>query len=215
MAINRLQLYNIGLAFIGESGLSTLSDSVEARRLLDEVWNRGNGAIRYCLEKANWAFARRTIKLDTDADLTPQFGYTNVFTEPTDWIRLDAISGNEKFNPPLLDYEREAGLIHADITPIYLRFISDDSDYGGNFDKWPESFSQYVGSYLGSEIAPRLKNAVDREALKKDLEKILNDAKGKDAVQEPTRWTPLGSWSSARMGRYSRRDRGSRSTLIG
>jgi hypothetical protein len=34
-------------------------------------------------------------------------------------------------------------------------------------------------------------------------------------MEEPTRFAPSGSWVNARQGGNSRRDRGSRTTLIG
>ena len=216
MAITRLQLYNMALAFIGAGErIASLSEDIEARHRLDEVWNRGNGAIRYCLEQASWDFAMRTVKLDADADVTPQFGYDNAFLEPSDWVRLDAISANEDLRPPLVDYERERGYIFAFVDPLYLRFVSDDSDYGGDLSLWPESFSRYVGGYLGFEIAPSIVNDIDLEKLYKLLMDRKRDAEGKNAVQGPTRYPPLGQWANARLGSSRRGDRGSRTRLYG
>jgi hypothetical protein len=213
MAANKLSLYNSALAAIGERSLAS-GEANDASRALDEAYNRGNGAIRYCLESGLWNFAVRTVQLDNDAAVTPGFGLTNAFTKPDDFVRLVQISLDEYFYTPLNDYEDERGYWYADSTPIYVRYISDDDAYGADLSLWPETFTMWVGMYLATQIAPRLKADIDMERLEKRAKRALMDAKSKDAMNEPARFAPPGSWVNARMrGTATRRDRGSRSTL--
>lgn len=215
MATSQIQLYNIGLLFIGERRLESLAETREPRRMLDEVWTRGNGATRYFLEQGYWNFAMRAIKIDSSPSISPDFGYSFAFEKPDDFIRLNMISGDDRFNWPLPDYEIEAGIIYCDVDPLFIRYVSDDEDWGADFSLWPETFTLWAGSWLGYQIVPTLKNEVDREALKKELRKLLVDARSKDAQQEPPRFPPLSSWAQARYGRHYRRDRGLRNKLIG
>ncbi|HET99682.1 MAG TPA: hypothetical protein ENH89_04810, partial [Aurantimonas coralicida] len=64
MATDQLALYNIALAAVGERSIASLTEGREPRRLLDEIWNRGAGAIEYFLEQGYWNFAIRTVQID-------------------------------------------------------------------------------------------------------------------------------------------------------
>jgi len=215
MATSQLQLYNIGLLAVGERALSNLSEAREPRRKLDEVWSRGNGATRFFLEQGFWNFAMRAAKLDSSTSVTPSFGFSFAFQKPDDFVKLNMISADERFNGPLTDYELEGDYIYCDVDPLYLRYVSDDADWGLDYSKWPETFTLWAGTWLGLQIAPTLLNDLDLKELKKDAKDLLADARSKDAMQEPTRFQPLSSWVQARHGRSSRGDRGLRNKLIG
>ena len=216
MATSRLALYNVALGIVGERSLTSLTEDSEARRMLDEVWSAGNGAVRYCLEQGLWTFAMRAVEIDKEASITPSFGFTNAFAKPTDFVRLDMISADERFAIPLEAYEMEGNYFYADVDPVYLRIVSDDDDWGGDFAKWPETFTQWFGSWMAEKISMRLLSGERREEVRKIAHKALVDARSKDAQRSPTRFLPHGSWARARMGNSGgKRDRGSRSSLTG
>ena len=215
MATTRLSLYNLALEAAGERPIDSLDEDREPRRLLDAVWTAGNGLVRYCLEQGLWNHAMRAVRLDASATVTPSFGWSYAFDKPTDFVRLNQISADETFSLPLNRYEVERNYFVADTDPIYMRYVSDDGDWGNDLSQWPETFTMWVGHYMACRIGPRLKNDLDMERLEKRTKRLLIDARSKDAQQEPVRFPPMGSWSSARMGGSGRRDRGSRTTLIG
>jgi hypothetical protein len=218
MAINRLGLYNVALGALGERPLSSLTEEGEPRLLLDDVWSRNNGVIQYALEQGHWNFAMRSQAIDADTSVTPSFGFEYAFVIPSDRMKLNMISGDEYFNLPLVDYEEEAGYWFADVDPLYVRFVSNDtSGYGGDLSMWPETFARWVGHYMACEIAMRI---VGDEKKLRDLEvrtkRLLLEARSHDAAQEPTRFAPYGTWVHARRGRFSKSlERGKRNTLIG
>jgi len=216
VAQNKLSVYNIALLAIGEATLTSLTEATEARRVLDEVYNRGDGAIKYCLEQGLWNFAMRAVAVSSSTSVTPDFGFQFAFDLPSDFVRLDMISGGESFGAPLTQYEFEGSYIYANVTTLYMRYVSDDASWGADLAKWPETFADCVGFYLASRIAPRLKNDVDTRELKAEMRAVFAHARSKDTSQEPTRFEPPGSWSTARRGGVSsRRDRGTRSSLLG
>lgn len=215
MAATRLSLYGVATRFIGERPPASLTENSEARAALDEVWTAGSGAVRYLLECGLWNFAMRAVEIDAATDVTPSFGWQEAFAIPTDYVRLSQISADETFTTPLNDYEIEGSYIYADVDPLYMRYVSDDEAFGSDLGKWPESFALYAGYWLGFQIAPRIKSDLDLERLEKRLNRAMRDAKAKDAVNERTRFAPLGAWASARLGGGGRRDRGKRNTLIG
>ena len=218
MATDRLSLYKIALIACGERTIASLSEPRESRRLLDEVWNRGSGVVKYVLEQGLWNFAIRTSKLDSSSSISTDFGYTFTFEMPSDYVRLVELSSGEYFTQPMTRYEIEQASLYADVDPIYMRYISNDASYGSDLSLWPETVSLWTGYWMGTQIAPALKNDLDMDKLERRERRYLHDARSKDAQQDPTRWPPLSSWASARLNRLGhggRRDRGSRGSLIG
>lgn len=211
----RLGLYNAALLEIGERGLSSLTEDREPRRVLDTVWN--DSAIRYCLSKGQWKFATRSVRLEPSTSIAPGFGYQNAYPLPSDFVRTTAVFADEYGNVPLTAYRQEARHIFADIYPIYVSYVSDDDTYGGDLASWPEEFARFVTVYLASRIVWRItQNQSKTDDLRKLMRFLEREAKSSDAMEDPTKFPPLGSFERARLGRTSgRRDRGSRSTLTG
>lgn len=209
----RLRLYNEALMICGERALATPTEEREPRRLLDHVWD--NDGVKSCLESGQWKFAMRTIRLDYDPSVSTDFGYRRAFLKPSDWCLTSALCSDEYFSAPLLQYVDEAGYWYADLDTIFVRYISNAAEYGGDLSTWSAKFSEYVGSYFASKIILKLTSDENKRTSVIDWSKRkLHEAKSKDAMAEPTKFPAPGSWVSARGGR-SRRDRGSRNSLIG
>ena len=224
MAFDRLALYNAALLLAGERFLATLAEDREPRRLLDAVWNT-NG-VNYCLEQAQWWFAMRTVMIDEDPAITPTFGYRKAFTKPTDYISTSAVCSDEYFQVPLTRYAFEPGEWYADITPIYVKYVSNDAAYGGDIANWPATFCDYVAAYFASRIISKL--AGDKSSQLAALfgppgnprsgilHMTLHAAKNKAAMTQPTQFPAQGNWSRARQGRRGgSRDGGNHGNLIG
>ena len=219
----RLDLYNKALLICGERFLSSLVENREPRHLLDHVWNTGGN--NYCLEMAQWWFAMRAVQIDYDPAISPAFGLQKAFTKPTDWIKTSAVCSDEYFKVPITGYAFEANDWYCDITPIYVKYVSNDVAYGGDLSKWPETFSDYAAAYYASKIISKLggdradqraslfgpPGAPDRGLLHQNLHKAKNAA----AVTQPTQFPAEGSWTAARRGGRGRFDRGNRGSLIG
>jgi hypothetical protein len=213
VTITRLQLYNQALRTCGERALASLTEEREPRRLLDAVW--AEGGVDNCLEQGQWNFAMRAVQIDYDTNVSPAFGLAYGFTKPSDWIRTAGVCSDERFATPLIQYKDEAGFWYADITPIYVRYVSNDSGFGGDMSKWPGTFDQFVAAFFASEIIFKLTADKERVALvERALKLRKRDALNKDAMNDPTTFPARGSWSSARGGGY-RRDGGNRGSLIG
>lgn len=215
MATTRLSIYNDALLLLGERALSSLTEEREPRRLLDQVWN--NEGVDHCLEKGQWFFAMRAIKIDYDPGVDPGFGYRRAFYKPTDWVLTSALCTDEWFNVPLTQYNDEADYWYADDDVLYVRYVSNDSQYGNNLARWPTSFKEFVAAHFASRIAAKIATpdiARDMLGLRKML---LNEAKNNAAMAEPTSFPAQGSWSRARtrFGTRRNRDGGSNSNLIG
>lgn len=224
MSTTRLDLYNKALLLCGERFLSGLTESNEPRRLLDHVWS--TGWIDACLEKGQWYFAMRTARIEVDADFTtPDFGYQNAFSKPSDWISTSAVCSDEYFRVPLNQYADEMNYWFADIDPLYVKIVSNDETYGGDLSLWPASFVEHAAAHGAAKIIGKL--AGDKSEQKRELfgppgrsrdglfERSLNEAKNAAALTQPTQIPAQGSWSRARAGRRGWRDGGSRGNLTG
>lgn len=211
MAANQLQIYNDALVLCKERPLAALTDNVESRRLLDQVWsNDGNLA---CLEEGQWAFAARTAMIDADPNIQPIFGYRQAFDKPKDWVRTLGIANDEYFRAPLLQYVDEAGYWYCDLQTIYARYVSNDPGYGLNLGLWPRSFTEFVVAHYASKIVPTLtqdKTLIDTicEPRVGVRAKRLEEAKSKAALANPTSFNAPGNWSLARRRGGTRQDGG-------
>lgn len=204
---DRLKLYNRALMLLGEPALASLSENRAPRRFLDTAWN--GGAVNYCLEAGQWKFGMRSVMLDYSPSVEPGFpGLQYAFDIPTDHVRLGGVFRDEQMQQPLLDYREEGGYWWANLETIYIRYVSNDEAFGMDMSLWSERFCRFVEAHLASEVAMALtQNQTKFEAmLALRDKKYLPDALSKDAMQDPTKFPPLGSWTRARMssGRWNK-----------
>lgn len=200
----RLSLYNGALRHLGERRLSSLTESREPRRVLDNIWD--NAFVNRVLQQGQWKHARRTLKIDYSTTITPSFGYRYAFAKPADCVRLMELCSDEFMQVPLLRYRDSPSYWLADLTEIYVGFVSDEDSFGGDLSKWPPNFTAYAELEMAVLACPRLENsASDLATLKADRSKMLNDALSTDAQTEPTRFPPIGNWAASRLSRSSSR----------
>jgi hypothetical protein len=214
----RLELYNAALLICGESFIASLSEDREPRHLLDHVWD--NDGVKQCLEGGQWKFAMRAVRLDYDPAISPDFGYRRAFEKPTDWCATSAVCSDEYFNVPLTQYIEETGYWFSDLDEIFIRYVSNDASFGGDLSLWPAKFADYVAHFFAGKIILKLTSDKERrEAILHPrqglLVQSLKKAKSLDAMSGPTVFPAQGGWSLARKAGAGRRDRGSRSNLIG
>ena len=211
---DQLSLYNNALLEVGERALSSLSDNTETRRLLDRAWT---DAVDMCLSAGLWRFATRTAQQAPSTSVEPDFGYRLAYEHPGDMVRTKGMFVDEYCLVPLLAYRSERNYWFTDAEPIYVSYVSNDNAYGGDMGSWPVEFARYVEAYLASRIITRLTQDREQWNLVYQLTKRrLTEAASSDAMEGPTQFLPPGTWVEARYGRSTgRRDRGSRSRLIG
>lgn len=211
---SRLSLYNDALLMAGERALASLTENVEPRLLLDQVWD--NGGVDACLEEGQWMFAMRTVQIDYDPGMEPDFGYQRAFDKPEDWILTSAFCSDEFFKVPVLRYVDEAGFWFSDLDTIYVRYVSNDSSYGTDLSLWPQSFEEFVAAHFASKIILKITNDESRRRLFHNPEnpkhsirgRALLNAKSRCAMASPTSMLAQGMWSKSRTRGVNRRDGG-------
>ena len=206
-----IDVYNEALRLLGERRLTSTSEARDARYHLDDAYGR---AKLYCLEQGLWNFAMRSAQLDASDSVEPSFGYRYAFTKPSDWVRTYVISASEELQPPLLRYNDESGYWYADVDPLYIKYVSNDTSYGLDLTLWPETYAYYVSCRLAVMAGPSictLSETKTDELLGKE-KRARVDARSKDAMNEPPAFPPSGSWASARGSGLRNKPR---STLLG
>lgn len=198
---SRLGVYQAALTEIGAANLASLAENVESRRVLDAVWD---ALIVECLEAANWVFATRIAKYDSDPDLDIAFGFTYGFTKDDDWLRTAAVASDDRFLCPLIDkgYEDRGAFWVADVDPIYVKYVSSGDTYGLDLSRWPPSFTRFVVLALAERVSNRLTGTnTSAEVLAYRLKKAKAKACATDAMNGPQpKFPPPGRLVQARRG---------------
>jgi hypothetical protein len=213
---DKLSIYNGALNILGERKLADLDENREPKYQLDDVWD--NDMINRCLQMGQWNFAARSVQLEASPSITPSFGYQYGFDKPpADFIRTMMVCYDEYFAMPITRYSDEGQWIFCDSELIYLKYVSNDSQFGGDFSLWPPNFTEFVEHYLAYKVAPRIAGLDMKErTMEAKFERALLKAKSSDAMESPAKFAPKGGWSSSRQGfRSGRNDRGNRGRLIG
>jgi hypothetical protein len=201
MATDKLSVYNSALIHLEERRITSLTENREPRRVLDAIWDK---TVKFCLERGQWNFALKSSELASSASVDPTFGYTYAFEKPDDWVRLTKISASDQLEPSLLRYSEEGDYWYADVDPLYIQYVSSDTDYGFDLGKWSFTFEEYVAIRLAFKAAGRLSG---KDALKADLFKMerqaRTEARSIDAQNQGTSFAPTGSWVQSRGGGLS------------
>lgn len=197
----KLRIYNGALLLCGHTRLAALTDDIEARHILDEIYD--DGGINDCLEEGQWRFAMRSARFDYDPAVEPSWGLRRAFEKPADWVVTSAVAADEYFYSPLIgkQYVDEADYWYADLDEIYVRYVSDDSNFGLNIGAWPAAFTEYVKAHFAYRAVHALTKDKERwKIVEEELEQRKLNAQNRDAMAGPTQFPPAGSWVKSRQG---------------
>ncbi len=210
----QLTITNGALGFLGERSLVATTDATEPARVMA---NNYPAAVRYCLEQGHWKFAQRRAVLTPSLTEVPTYGRVNAFAHPTDYVRVSALCSDERFGEPIVDIEDVGGFWYSDLDTLYLKYVSNDTNYGLNLSLWPETFVLFVQLYLASLAAVRISPERKPDTIQAPggvgLITAKRNALAKDAVAGPTQFPPMGSWARSRLRKN--RSRNSSVSLYG
>jgi hypothetical protein len=195
----KLGIYNDAMRALGERPLLSVTEATAPRRAMDSAWD---DVLASCLEDGLWRHALRTVELGEDNDVGATFGYEYVYTLPSDFVRLAELSADPRFSDPLWDYRLEGkGRLYANVEPIYLSYVSNDAEYGGDLTAWPQFYAEAVGADLAVKISLVVnQNRTDRNDLIKIAADAMARARSRDAMDKPNRRFPVGRLVRSRMG---------------
>jgi len=203
MGTTKLEIYQRAILHNRMTPVTTLLEDNEARRLCDVHYAP---TLQHMLESGFWRHAIRTVEITQNTSVTPAFGYEYAHDEPSDFVRRYVVSASDTLEPPLdyltsnNPYLMEGGYIWANVSPIYLRYVSNDSNYGLDLTKWPEVLTEAASLELAYRICPKLTGSAE---LQKELDERRVAALGKanqlESLQQPTQTARPGRWVSSRF----------------
>lgn len=195
----QLEIYNLALLQMKQSKLADLTEDIEARYVLDDLYDF---VLKEMVEKGYWVFAMRTVQITQDEAITPAFGYSQAFNMPEDWVKTWGVSLSERMEPLHEDWIEESNLLFADAGPLYLRYVSNHtSGYGYDGDRWTGRFIRAFAFELAYRAAPKVAGSSDafNKKLEGDAIRAVNEALQFEAHREPVRSLPQGRWNGARF----------------
>lgn len=199
---SQLSIYNESCRLCGERRLSAVDETRKIRYLLDDVWTDGR---KRCLELGQWRFAIRSSELPYDSDFTPPFGYQYAFSKPEDLVRVVGVCSDEYFKIPVVNVMDEGEFWFSDLQTLYVRYVSNDAEFGYNLGVWPETFAMFVAAHFASEIVFDLTGDEKKQAIVMRIrDERLQDAKTNDAMKDPVKFAPAGSWVASRGSGFNR-----------
>jgi hypothetical protein len=201
----KLAVFNGALRLLKERKLDTLTDDEFKRYELDAEYD---ATIAYMLEKGLWNFAMRTVTIDEDVSVDPAFGFNYAFEKPSDWVRTWKVSANPRLFPVMGagEYIHEGAYWSANVTPIYVSYVSNGASYGLDLTAWPASFIRAVEFELALRVAPTITSFTskgrgsDMETLTFAAKRELRKAQGKDAIDQAPTERPPGRLTMSRRG---------------
>lgn len=196
----KLGIYNGALRHLKSERLVTVTDAGKKRYELDAAYD---DAVEWCLEQSLWNFATRAVELTHDGAYDPDWGYAYSFDKPTDWVRTAALSTDEYGAVPLLSYEDRDDVWLADVTPLYLWYVSNHATEGGGLlTRWPQTFAEFVSLRLAYMTCGVITGGTEMtDTLEKRMIRAKRDAANKDAMNQPSaKFPPAGSLVRSRGG---------------
>jgi hypothetical protein len=206
----KLKLYNKALRHLSTIRLNSLTENRKERYELDAIYD---DTLQQCLEEGLWKFASRTVMLDADTAVQPDFGYDYAFSRPTDYVRMMGFTSDEYLKTEITDWVDENNVWYAATTPIYLRYVSNGATYGLDLAKYPEYYAEWVGIKLALNSAlPITRERSDRNDLLTLDTRWLSKSQKLGAVNEPVKTRPAGRLVNARRGNATITHRNGRQT---
>jgi hypothetical protein len=204
------KVYNGALIILGQEKLPTGNTDHPNRVMIDTVI--ANGIIDAVMEDTEWQFGIKTVKIEYDVSVEPEWGFRFAHQKPADLHRLAGIFIDEEMTRPLRQYEDESGYYFCAYTEIYVKYVS--SDYISQPTSWTDTFRRLVSARIAKDIAPGVvgglpaNKAAGLIAHANQVYKERNQtAQNSNAMQSPPQSIHGGDWIDSRF-RYSRYGRG-------
>ena len=202
MALSRTQVINRALQLIAADTISDPDEDTTSARTAKLEYD---AVVRAELSAYPWYFAKKQAQIAQDAD-APLFKYAYAFTLPTDFMRLVELEDRWVFSVdratqdtnPIPPYEMQGRSLLTDMTaPLRIGYVRDLTDEP---TLWHPMFEEVVVAALAAALAnPLAKSMSTVEAMLKLRRLKVTEARRVNAIQQPPKHIPDGSWMVARI----------------
>lgn len=183
------EICNLALRKLGEARITSLTEDSPAARTLSDVYEFARDAT---LRDHPWNFAIKRATLAADSS-TPAYEFDVQYAVPADCLRVLGADIDDGSEP----WKVEGGYILTNATaPLYVKYIARIEDEG-LFDA---SFVNAFASRLAYEVAETItQNTQKKEAMARDYEVSIRNAKKSDAQEGTPDDYPEDDWVVARL----------------
>lgn len=174
----QLGIYQDAAQRIGSVRLASISDDVEVRYALDDVYA---DAVAYMLRAAAWKFAT----VDAEVTGTVSGGYGSFVyraEKPANFLRAHSLYVSDGAHERPFPVREHMGYFYSTVETFRLRFVSSAYDDEGLF---PEQFASALSGYLAYLVCDRITGDAERqEVLRQRWLQELGASREIDAVPE-------------------------------
>lgn len=191
---------NRALTKLGASRILSLTDDVEAARVINSMWDIVREAE---LRSKNWNFSITRTSLAALLS-APSWGYDHAYQLPSDCLKViqvgeyfpgvsltDFRSSNEA------EYQIEGQNILSNLdAPLKIRYVADITDTG----LWDSLFVEAFASRLAYESCEAITQSNSKkQSAENDYTKAIREAVRADAIENPPEPLPDDTWMMSRL----------------
>ena len=190
---SQTDICNQALTKIGADRILAITDDTKAASTLNAIW-----AIKRDAELAAqpWTFAIRRASLPASTT-TPSFGWSYAYPLPSDYLAMVEVGEDYAFytGDPQPLFALEGGEVLTDQgSPLNIRYVSRVTNTG----LYPALFAEALACRLAAELCESMTQSVPKlEAAWAEHKKAIREARRVNAIEQPPRKIPPGSWERA------------------
>lgn len=197
---SQVEIANRALTKVGEARILSLSDDVEAARVVSSLWDIVRDAE---LRSRNWNFSISRTSLAALV-AAPDWGFSLQYQLPSDCLRVIQVdefypgpSMSDYRNASEAQYQIEGGKILTDLqAPLKIRYVARIEDTGS----WDAAFSEVFACRLAVEVCERLTQSnTKRDLAWKEYVEAIRAAVRADAIENPPEPLPDDTWMLSRL----------------
>lgn len=193
MALSQTEIVNLALTRLGQDRVISISDDVEAARVMRSLWDFTRDAV---LASYPWKFAIKRTSLPA-LSTAPAYGWERQFTVPEECLRLVQVGDDYVFYTGLLEtFQLEGGVILTDeAAPLRLRYVERVTNVG----LWPVLFGRVVAMQLAIDACEKLTTSNAKQgALNEAYALAVAQARKQSAIERPPQRADNSDWLNAR-----------------
>lgn len=198
MATSQVQVVNLALTKLGQDRVISISDDVEAARVIRSLWDL---TVDVALADYPWKFATLRTTLPALAD-APPFGWSLQYLLPDSCLRLIQVSDDWVFytqDTPFFALEGGADggqyILTNEAAPLQVRYVQRVTNVG----LWPPLFARSVAMMLAADASEKLTQSTTKgEKAVEEYALTIKKAMRQSAIELPPAQLPESSWLAAR-----------------
>ncbi len=193
MALSQTEVVNLALTRLGQDRVISISDDVEAARVMRSLWDFTRDAV---LASYPWKFAIKRTSLPA-LSAAPAYGWERQFTVPEECLRLVQVGDDYVFYTGLLEtFQLEGGVIMTDEeAPLRLRYVQRVTNVG----LWPVLFGRVVAMQLAIDGCEKLTTSSAKQSvLGESYALAVAQARKQSAIERPPQRADNSDWLNAR-----------------